>query len=71
MVSPITAWEIGILVSRGRIALSREPNGRFQALIEAGVALAPTARAMNYRLMTRDQRRLDFAAAGRLTVVAC
>jgi PIN domain nuclease of toxin-antitoxin system len=98
LVSPITAWEIGILVARGRIALSREPTGWFQALIDAGVALAPmspdmlvassflpgatlrdpadrilaaTARAMNYRLMTRDQRLLDFAAAGHLTALAC
>ena len=41
LVSPITAWEIGILVARGRIALSRDPAGWFQALIEAGVGLAP------------------------------
>jgi len=41
MVSPITAWEIGILVARGRIALSRDPAGWFQALIDAGIGLAP------------------------------
>jgi len=98
VVSPITAWEIGILAARGRIALSREPAGWFQALIDAGVELAPmppdilvassflpgtaprdpadrilaaTARAMNYRLMTRDALLLDYAAAGHLAAIAC
>ncbi|HEY5071566.1 MAG TPA: type II toxin-antitoxin system VapC family toxin [Caulobacteraceae bacterium] len=42
-VSPITAWEVGTLVSRGRLALSREPTAWFQALIEAGVELASMA----------------------------
>ena len=98
LVSPITAWEIGILVSRGRIALSRDPAGWFQTLVDAGVDLAPmtpeilvassflpgstlrdpadkilaaTARAMNYRLMTRDRPILDFAAVGHLSAIAC
>jgi PIN domain nuclease of toxin-antitoxin system len=98
VVSPITAWEIGILVARGRITLSREPTGWFHALIDAGVELAPmspdilvassflpgttlrdpadrilaaTARAMNYRLMTRDRLLLNYAAAGHLAAIAC
>ena len=98
LVSPITAWEIGILVARGRIALSRDPAGWFQALIDAGVGLAPlspdilvassflpgailrdpadrilsaTARAMNYRLMTRDRLILDYATAGHLSAIRC
>lgn len=98
LVSPITAWEIGTLVSRGRIALSRDPVGWFQTLIDVGVDLAPmtpeilvassflpgsqlrdpadrilaaTARAMNYRLMTRDRPILDFAAVGHLSAIAC
>lgn len=41
MVSPITAWEIGVLVARGRISLSRDPTGWFQALLNAGVGLTP------------------------------
>ncbi len=98
LVSPITAWEIGILVARGRIALSRDPAAWFRALIDAGIGLAPispdmlvassflpgaglrdpadrilaaTARAMNYRLMTRDRLILDFAAAGHLSAIGC
>ena len=98
VVSPITAWEIGILVARNRIALARDPVGWFNALIGAGVHLAPmppdilvassflpgsalrdpadrilaaTARAMNFRLMTRDQHLLDYAAAGHLAAIAC
>jgi PIN domain nuclease of toxin-antitoxin system len=98
VISPITAWEIGILVARSRIALSRDPVGWFDALIDAGIQLAPmppdvlvassflpgaalrdptdrilaaTARAMNYRLMTRDERLLDYAAAGHLAAIAC
>jgi PIN domain nuclease of toxin-antitoxin system len=42
-VSPITAWEVGILVARGRLALSRDPTAWFEALIEAGVELASMA----------------------------
>ena len=98
VVSPITAWEIGILVSRGRLALSRDPVDWFAALVAAGVELAPmapniliassflpggalrdpadrilaaTARSMNYRLMTRDQKLLDFGAAGHISVIPC
>jgi PIN domain nuclease of toxin-antitoxin system len=98
VASPITAWEIGVLVARGRIALSRDPAGWFQALIQTGVDLAPmspdilvassflpgaafrdpadrilaaTARAMNYSLMTRDARLLEYAAAGHMTAIRC
>jgi PIN domain nuclease of toxin-antitoxin system len=34
-VSPITAWEIGLLVSRGRISLPTSPERWFDALLEA------------------------------------
>ena len=40
MVSPITAWEIGLLVARGRIALSIPPLNWFEALLEEGVGLS-------------------------------
>jgi PIN domain nuclease of toxin-antitoxin system len=98
VVSPISAWEIGILVARKRIALSRDPVAWFQAMIDAGVELAPmppeilvassflpestlrdpadrilaaTARAMNYRLMTRDCPMLDYASEGHLAAIRC
>jgi PIN domain nuclease of toxin-antitoxin system len=98
VVSPITAWEIGMLVSRGRLALSLEPASWFHAVLGAGVRLAAmtpevligssflpgssfrdpadriiasTARAFSYRLMTRDQLLLDYAAQGHLAALAC
>ena len=39
--SPISAWELGNLVSRGRLALGMEPSQWFRQVLEAGVALAP------------------------------
>ncbi len=39
-VSPITAWEIGLLASRNRIALTLPPTSWFDALLEEGVSLA-------------------------------
>jgi PIN domain nuclease of toxin-antitoxin system len=41
LVSPITAWEIGLLVARGRIALSRPPLVWFERMIDLGITLAP------------------------------
>ena len=40
-VSPISAWEIGQLVSRGRLALTVAPTAWFQAALASGIALAP------------------------------
>ena len=40
-VSPISAWEIGLLVSRGRLTLSLNPQAWFQSTLDAGLALAP------------------------------
>ncbi len=41
-ISPISAWEIGMLVSRGRLQLLIRPERWFANLFEApGVALAP------------------------------
>ncbi|KIZ39191.1 MULTISPECIES: type II toxin-antitoxin system VapC family toxin [Rhodopseudomonas] len=40
-VSPISAWEIGILVSLGRINLSMEPKRWFDAVMQkSGIGLA-------------------------------
>jgi PIN domain nuclease of toxin-antitoxin system len=42
LVSPITAWEIGMLVSRNRISLAINPEDWFQQLLDVGgVELAP------------------------------
>ena len=40
VVSPISAWEIGLLVSRGRLMLTLEPRDWFQRALDAGVELA-------------------------------
>ena len=40
LVSPITAWEVGQLVARGRLALTRDPKAWFAGLLSTGVALA-------------------------------
>ena len=39
-VSPITAWELGMLVSRGRLALNMSPEAWFTRLIHGGLQLA-------------------------------
>jgi len=39
-VSPISAWEIGILVSRGRLMLRTNPDAWFNTIIESGIRLA-------------------------------
>lgn len=98
LISPISGWEIGMLVAKGRIALPTSPDQWFSALLDEGVRLAPldptiliqssflpgkrlrdpadrilaaTARAFNYRLMTRDRPLLEFASEGHMTAVEC
>ena len=39
-VSPITAWELGMLVSRGRLALNMSPEAWFSRLTLGGLHLA-------------------------------
>jgi PIN domain nuclease of toxin-antitoxin system len=39
-VSPISAWELGLLVSKGRIALPAPPNLWFGKVLDQGVRLA-------------------------------
>ena len=41
VVSPISAWEIGLLASRGRLFLSVEPRDWFRQALDAGLTLAP------------------------------
>jgi PIN domain nuclease of toxin-antitoxin system len=41
-VSPFTAWEVGMLVSKGRLTLTAAPDLWFSSLIELpGIRLAP------------------------------
>ena len=97
-VSPITAWEVGMLVSKRRIVLASPVLAWFEALIESGIdrtelssavlvaateldaptlrdpadrIIAATARAFNYRLMTRDTPLLNYAAAGHAQAIPC
>jgi PIN domain nuclease of toxin-antitoxin system len=41
VVSPISAWEIGQLASKGRLALPMDPLSWFRAALEVGLELAP------------------------------
>jgi PIN domain nuclease of toxin-antitoxin system len=40
-VSPISAWELGQLVAKERVALPMNPLGWFTAALESGIELAP------------------------------
>jgi PIN domain nuclease of toxin-antitoxin system len=40
-VSPISSWEVGQLVSRGRLRLPIDPLRWFQRALDRGMALAP------------------------------
>ncbi|WP_298126787.1 type II toxin-antitoxin system VapC family toxin [Brevundimonas sp.] len=98
LVSPISAWEIGMLASKGRLGLRLPPVVWFQSILDLGVDLAPmspetliassslpgpalrdpsdriiaaTARAYDFRLMTRDTPLLAFAAAGYASAIPC
>ncbi len=99
MLSPMTAWEMGMLVARGRYAVSTDVQAWFDQVVESpNTALAElspailvrssflpgtpppdpfdrvfiaTAREHGYRLMTRDQKILDYAAQGHVRAIAC
>jgi len=98
LVSPITAWEVGNLIAKGRVVLAMPTLVWFDGLIDSGVTqaelspavlvqateleapklrdpadriMAATARAFNFRLMTRDRPLLDYAATGRLSAIPC
>jgi PIN domain nuclease of toxin-antitoxin system len=40
IISPISAWEIGNLVSKGRLILEMEPRPWFQRALNSGMSLA-------------------------------
>jgi PIN domain nuclease of toxin-antitoxin system len=101
-VSPISAWEIGLL-SRSKpgraVRFLPDPNTWFATFLAApGIRLAAftpemaiaashlpeplhgdpadrllisTARALGMPIVTRDAKILDYAAAGRVGVIAC
>ena len=39
-VSPITAWEVGLLVSRNRLVLNTNPDLWFSEIVRSGIKLA-------------------------------
>ena len=41
VVSPISAWEIGQLVSKGRLRMVADPLSWFQAAVDDGMTVAP------------------------------
>lgn len=57
-VSPITAWELGMLVARGRIALLESPLSWFAGLVEAGVQLTELSPAIMVDASFLPQSRL-------------
>jgi PIN domain nuclease of toxin-antitoxin system len=57
-VSPITAWELGMLVARGRIALLEPPLTWFAGLAEAGVQLTELSPAIMVEASFLPQSRL-------------
>ena len=98
-VSPVSAWEIGMLTRRGRLTLSVPPEiyvahifahpgvriadltpeiavgasylpGRFHE-DPADRLLVSTALSAGLRILTRDRRILDYAAAGHVPVIRC
>lgn len=46
VVSPISAWEIGQLVSKGRLRLSTDPQSWFERPLQRGMVLAPMPAAV-------------------------
>lgn len=57
-VSPISAWELGMLVARGRIALLEPPLSWFAGLVEAGVRLTDLSPAIMVDASFLPQSRL-------------
>ena len=78
-VSPITAWELGLLVSRGRMILQMPPELLIASSFLPGTPprdpadriLAATARQYGYALVTRDRLLLDYAEQGHIQALAC
>ena len=98
-ISPISAWEIGLLVSRGRMKIQIAPQVWFRRLLDdlnllladmppdvlisssqlpetalrdpADRIIVATAREYGYRIVTRDNPILQYAASGHVQAVGC
>ena len=46
LASPISAWEVGQLVSKGRVRLAADPLQWFQRAVDRGISLAPMPAAV-------------------------
>jgi PIN domain nuclease of toxin-antitoxin system len=99
LVSPITAWEIGLLAAKGRLQLALPAPSwfmRFAGLpgirvtpltVSAAMAasylpepfhkdpadrlLVAVARELGVPVVTRDDKILDYAAAGHVQAIPC
>ncbi len=98
-VSPISAWEIAMLVGKGRLSISENPQKWLSRLLEkpnlrvsemsvdmmlacgalpeplhgdpADRIIIATAREYGLRIVTRDQKILDYAEKGHVMALAC
>lgn len=98
-VSPISAWEIGMLAAKGRLPLAMSPRAWIDQLLAlSGLSWAQmpidvllnssalpdnphgdpadriiiaTAREYGLRVVTRDQKILDYADKGHVMALAC
>jgi PIN domain nuclease of toxin-antitoxin system len=98
-VSPISAWEIGMLAGKGRLSITEnpkkwldrllvKPNLRLaemsmDVMLSCGTLPEPlhgdpadriiiaTAREYGLRIVTRDQKILDYAEKGHVMALAC
>ncbi len=72
LLSPVFAWEIGVLVSRGQLSLGIPPD--VSVVREADPAdrmLVSTAMLLGLKLVTRDSRILAYGAQGHVSVLPC
>ncbi len=98
-VSPISAWEIGMLAAKGRLPMAMSPRAWLDQLFQlsglvwaqmpidvllnsnalpsdthgdpADRIIIATAREYGLRVVTRDQKILDYAEAGHVMALAC
>ena len=99
LVSPISAWEIGMLAAKGRLPMAMSPRAWIDQLLAlsglkwaqmpidvllnssalpdsphgdpADRIIIATAREYGLRVVTRDQKILDYAEKGHVMALAC
>lgn len=99
LVSPISAWEIGVLAAKGRLPMAMSPRAWIDQLLAlsglkwaqmpidvllnssalpdsphgdpADRIIIATAREYGLRVVTRDQKILDYAEKGHVMALAC